>query len=101
MAVFTRINGDAYGVVNVDLGRQLGNGTSTSANGQVVNTGIAAPITSYKVTFAAGVSGNLAAEMTTGGAVETVLRIVSGNATILAYQVDDLGQRLRRHMHRH
>ena len=29
MAVFTRINGDAYGVVNVDLGRQLGNGTST------------------------------------------------------------------------
>jgi hypothetical protein len=82
MAVFTRINGDALGARNVDGGRIIG------ANTNPINTGIAAPLTAYKVTFAAGTAGNLAAELTTGGAVETVLRIVQGNATILAYQVD-------------
>jgi hypothetical protein len=80
MAVFTRINGDAYGVVNVDAGR-----VAPLANANVINTGIAAPLTFYKVTFT---NGNLAAELTTGGAVETTLRVLSGNATILAYQVD-------------
>lgn len=78
MAVFTRVNGDAGGVVNVDAGRNL-------ANGVVINTGIAAPLTAYKVSFT---SGDLAAELGTGGAVETALRVISGNATILAYQVD-------------
>ena len=62
------------------------------ANGAIVNTGVAAPLTFTSITLAAGAPsgsyGNLAAEMTTGGAVETVLRIASGNATVLAYQVD-------------
>jgi hypothetical protein len=81
MAIFTRTNGDAGGVRNVDAGAAFANAT-------IINTGVAAPITAYKVSFAGGGSGNLAAELSTGGAVETVLRIVSGNATILAYQVD-------------
>jgi hypothetical protein len=85
MAVFTRINGDAAGVVNVDAGRSF-------ANGAVINTGIAAPLTFYNITLAAGAPsgsyGNLAAELTTGGAVETIIRIMEGNATVLAYQVD-------------
>jgi len=85
MAVFTRINGDAAGVVQVDAGRAF-------ANASIINTGIAAPLTAYKVTIVPGAggtgAGNLAAELTTGGAVETILRIVSGNATVLAYQTD-------------
>ena len=82
MAVFTRINGDAYGVLNVDAGRNY-------ANAFIINTGIAAPLTAYKVVLT---NGNLAAELTTGGAVETILRIVEGNATVLAYQVDSTPQ---------
>lgn len=77
MAVFTRVNGDAGGVVQVDAGRNL-------ANGVVINTGIAAPLTGYKITA----SANLSNDLVTGGAVETVLRTLSGNATVLAYQVD-------------
>jgi hypothetical protein len=83
MAVFTRVNGDAAGVVNVDAGRAFANAT-------IINTGIAAPLTAYKIV--GGFNGNLAAELTTGGAVETILRIVSGNATVLAYQVDTAQQ---------
>jgi hypothetical protein len=85
MATFTRINGDAGGVVNVDIGRM----GVLNANGNVINTGIAAPLSFYKVTFP---NGNLAAELTTGGAVESVLRWVEGNATVLAYQVDSGSQ---------
>ena len=82
MAIFTRINGDAGGVVNVDAGRNL-------ANAVIINTGIAAPLTAYKIAFT---SGDLAAELVTGGAVETALRVISGNATILAAQVDSNSQ---------
>ena len=84
MAVFTRTNGDASGVRNVDAGAAFANAT-------IINTGIAAPLTAYKVAGiipTGGGAGNLAAELTVGGAVETILRIVSGNASILAYQVD-------------
>jgi hypothetical protein len=88
MAVFTRINGDAAGVVNVDAGRSF-------ANGVVINTGIAAPLAVYKIALTAGSAsgsyGNLAAELTTGGAVETLLRWIEANATVLAYQVDAAG----------
>ena len=85
MAVFTRINGDAGGVMNSDQGR-------TFANATIINTGIAAPLAAYKITLpTTGAQGNLAAEQVTGGAVETLLRIVSGNATVLAYQTDTAG----------
>ena len=79
MAVFTRTNGDAGGVRNVDAGRSL-------ANAVIINTGIAAPLTAYKVTFGNGNIGG--SELGTGGAVETALRTISGNATVLAYQAD-------------
>lgn len=79
MAVFTRTNGDAGGVVNVDAGRSL-------ANAVIINTGIAAPLTAYKVTFGNGNIGG--SELGTGGAVETALRTISTNATVLAYQAD-------------
>jgi len=82
MAIVTRVNGDAAGVVNVDAGRSVANAT-------IINTGIAAPITAYKIT---AMGGNLAAELVTGGAVETVLRTLGSNASILAYQVDSNSQ---------
>jgi hypothetical protein len=84
MAVFTRINGDAGGVLNSGDSRVFANAT-------IINTGIAAPLAAYKISGiipTGGGAGNLAAELTTGGAVETILRIVSGNATVLAYQTD-------------
>lgn len=78
MAIVTRVNGDAAGVTNVDAGRSF-------ANAAIINAGIAAPLGAYKIVMT---NGNLAAELTTGGAVETVLRSVAANATVLAYQVD-------------
>jgi len=87
MAIFTRTNGDAGGVRNVGDGASFANAT-------IVNTGIAAPLAAYKIVIVPGAgspnsgAGNLAAESTTGGATETLLRIISGNATVLAYQVD-------------
>lgn len=83
MAIVTRVNGDAAGVVNVDAGRTL-------ANGVIINTGIAAPLSAYKI---AGLTAtNLVPELVTGGAVETILRTIALNATILASQVDSNGQ---------
>ena len=82
MAIFTRINGDAAGVVNADAGRAF-------ANASIINTGIAAPLSAYKINFPMVAGGsNLAAELTTGGAVESVIRYIEANATVLAYQVD-------------
>lgn len=82
MAIVTRVNGDAAGVTNVDAGRSF-------ANAAIINTGIAAPLAAYKIT---AMGGNLAAELTTGGAVETILRTLAANASILAYQVDSNSQ---------
>lgn len=86
MAVFTRINGDAAGVVNVDAGRSFANAT-------IINTGVAAPLSVFKINFPMVAGGsNLAAELTTGGAVESVIRYIEANATVLAYQVDSNAQ---------
>ena len=81
MAIFTRINGDAAGQINVDNGRALANATG-------INTGISAPMGAYKVFLPAATNGNLAAELQVGGAVETIIRTIEANATVLAYQVD-------------
>lgn len=84
MAVFTRTNGDSAGVNNVGSGRAFANAT-------IINTGIGSPITAYKIAGiipTGGGAGNLAAELTSGGAVETILRIVAGQASVLAYQTD-------------
>lgn len=88
MAIVTRIHGDAAGVTNVDAGRSF-------ANAAIINTGIAAPITAFKIAAITGTGAgpaNLAAELTSGGAVETILRAVTANASVLAYQVDSGGQ---------
>ena len=88
MAVFTKKNGDSQPVLNV--------GTYTpNSNAVIINTGIASPITAYKIgTF--GSTANLAAELSRGvngtdGAVEVLLRAVEANSTVLAYQVDSAG----------
>lgn len=89
MATVTQVNGDSQVVVNV------GDSLTKNANAVIINTGIASPITAYKISTL-GTSANLAAELSRGlngnvGAVEVLLRTVSGNATIMAYQVDTNG----------
>ena len=89
MATVTKVNGDTQVVVNV------GDSITKNANAIIINTGIASPIKAYKIA-ALGATANLAAELSRGtngspGAVETLLGVISSNATILAYQVDTSG----------
>jgi hypothetical protein len=85
----TKVNGDSAGVTNVGSGRSF-------ANAAIINTGIAPPIAGYKITTL-GATANLAAELgkPSGagvvGAVETLLKLITSNATVLAYQVDSNG----------
>lgn len=85
----TRVHGSSAGVNNVDAGQFF-------ANAKIINTGIAAPITAFKITTL-GVTANLAAELgePSGAgldpAVHTLLKTISANATVLAYQVDTNG----------
>jgi hypothetical protein len=86
----TRVSGDTQLVNNV------GDGYTKNANAQIINTGIASPIQAYKITTL-GVTANLANELKgpSGAgldpAVTTLLKTISANATILAYQVDAAG----------
>jgi len=88
MATFYRSNGGVGGVRNVGTGQ-------STANAAIINVGIAAPLTAYKITGITGTgagSANLAAELGAGGAVETIIRTISANATVLAFQVDASSQ---------
>jgi hypothetical protein len=78
MAVFTRVNGDAQGINN------LGSASKANANSAVIATGVANPISFLVVE----VAGNLAAQLGSGGAVESMLNSIACNATVLAYQID-------------
>ena len=84
MAVFYRVNGDVQNVQNV------GGDTTKNANSKIISTGIAGPLTVYNIE----VLGNLAAELGApngsgvSSAVDTLLRTVSANASILAYQTN-------------
>jgi hypothetical protein len=86
MATVNRVNGDSQIVVNV------GDSLTKNANAITVNTGISSPITAIKVL---AVTGNLAAELGAPsgagvpGAVDTLLKTIALNATVLAYQVDN------------
>jgi hypothetical protein len=86
MATFNRVNGDSQLVVNV------GDSLTKNANAVIINTGISSPISAIKIVAA---TGNLAAELGAPsgagvpGAVETLLKTIAGNATVLAYQVDN------------
>jgi hypothetical protein len=85
-----RVSGDSQIVTNV------GEGTSKNANAVIINTGINSPIQAYKITTL-GATANLAAELRGPStaekdpAVHTLLKTISANATILAYQVDPQG----------
>jgi hypothetical protein len=77
MAIQTRYVGDSLGINNVD--------NTTSATGVVVATGLTKNPLAIKVLHAnVGVAG----EMVTGGAVETILRAIAQDSTIVMYQVD-------------
>jgi hypothetical protein len=80
MAVFARTNGDANGVVNQDVNLN----PRTNDLDIIISTGGKRP-TMFKIIGDTGVSFN--AEMGAGGAVEAVLRLISTQATIIAYQV--------------
>lgn len=86
MATVNRVNGDSQVVVNV------GDSLTKNANATIINTGIASPISAIKIIAA---TGNLAAELGAPsgagvpGAVHTLLQTIAGNASILAYQVDN------------
>jgi hypothetical protein len=86
----TRVSGDSQLVNNV------GDGYTKNANAQIINTGINSPIQAYKI-GTLGITANLANELKgpsgagVTGAVDTLLRVVAANATVLAYQVDAAG----------
>lgn len=86
----TRVSGDTQVVNNV------GDSYTKNANAQIINTGINSPIQAYKITTLGAVA-NLAAELGAPSgagldpAVTTLLKTISANATILAYQVDAQG----------
>jgi hypothetical protein len=84
-----KVHGNSAGLNNLENGQSF-------ANAVIINTGIAPPIQAYKITTL-GVTANLAAELgePSGaglvGAVETLIKTISTNASILAYQVDSTG----------
>jgi len=85
-----RVSGDTQVVNNV------GDSYTKNANAQIINTGINSPIQAYKITTLGAVA-NLAAELGAPSgagldpAVTTLLKTISSNATVLAYQVDAAG----------
>ena len=85
-----RVSGDSQVVNNV------GDSLTRNANAVIINTGINSPIQAYKITTLGAVA-NLAAELGAPSgagldpAVTTLLKTISANATILAYQVDPQG----------
>ena len=85
-----RVSGDSQVVQNV------GDASTLNANAVIINTGIASPIKAYKISTL-GITANLANELKgpSGAgltpAVDTLLKTISANATILAYQVDSTG----------
>lgn len=79
MAIFTRRAGDAKGVNNFDSGRGF--------LGNIVATGLTKSPTALKVTLANSQTFT-ATELATGGAVETILRAIGQDSTIVMYQAD-------------
>lgn len=84
-----KVHGNSAGLNNIENGQSF-------ANAVIINTGIAPPIQAYKITTL-GATANLAAELgePSGaglvGAVETLIKTITTNASVLAYQVDSVG----------
>lgn len=84
MAVFTRTNGNALGVVNVDVYL-----ASATANATLISTGISKHPQFFGITSNITTTNyNWANQLGTGYGAEAVLRVIGQNATILAYQPD-------------
>jgi hypothetical protein len=79
MAIQTRYVGDAFGINNVDQ--------STTTGNVIIATGLTKNPIALKVLL-----GNtqtfITGEMATGGAVETILRQIAIDSTVVMYQVD-------------
>ena len=84
MAVFTRTNGNAQNVVSVG---NIALSTEASSLGVPISTGIGKPIQAFSVN--ANVA--LTTALGTGEAVESILRTIGLNSTLLAYQVSSAG----------
>lgn len=84
MAIQTRYAGDANGVNNVDA-------KYDGTLGTIVATGLTKNPTAIKIAFtnAAGkAQAFTAADSATGGPVETILRQIAVDSTVVMYQVD-------------
>jgi hypothetical protein len=81
MAVFTRTNGNAQNVVSVG---NIALSTEATSSGLPISTGIGKPIQCFGITA----NATLATQLGTGEAVETILRTVGINTTLLAYQLN-------------
>jgi len=80
MAIFTRVYGDAQGVNNVDSGKTAGN---------IICTGLTKAPVCFKVVPNYLSARDLRSEMGTGGAVETILRAMTTDGTVVMYHVAD------------
>ena len=84
MAVFTRVNGTSQAVVHVDIADR----PSQASTGIIISTGIGKHPTMFKIDADTRV---LSDQLGSGGAVETILRVIATNAVIIAYQVEGSG----------
>lgn len=84
MAVFTRTNGNAQNVVSVG---NIAFSTEATSTNVVISTGIGKPVQAFSINSNVAFTTNLG----TGEAVETILRTIGLNSTLLAYQVSNAG----------
>jgi hypothetical protein len=90
MAIQTRYVGDSQPVDNVDLGASYGYPNT----GSIIATGLTKAPIALKITTSGTFGANLAQEMVTGGAVETILRNIEVDSTVTMYQVETAGTQL-------
>ena len=80
MAVFTRTNGNAQNVVSVG---NIALSTEAASANVLISTGIGKPVQA----FAINSNVSMTTQFGTGEGVETILRTIGLNSTLLAYQV--------------
>jgi hypothetical protein len=80
MAVFTRTNGNAQNIVSVG---NITLSTEASSANVLISTGIGKPVQAFAINSAV----SMTTEFGTGEGVETLLRVIGINSTLLAYQV--------------